>query len=194
MNILIDALPDSLVVDGKKYKIRTSFRDCLRVMLACESNELTPQEKQKVILENVYHHQPENVQEAMKQAMWFLDGGKDDTASTGGGVRLFSFEKDANFIFAAFKQTHQIDLTSIDLHWWQFMALFMDLGQDTAFCQLTSLRSRVKNGKATKEERQMANEMGDMFIVEDTNNQTIEEREREQEFLRLVEQYATRNT
>jgi hypothetical protein len=156
------------------------------VILAFEDDQLTGYEKQMIMLENLYPQPIEDVQAALEMGMKFLDGGKvgEDEDS---GPRLFSFEKDANLIFAAFRQTHGIDLQNIEyLHWWSFLALFMDLGADTAFCNLVGLRKRVKSGKATKEERETAREMGDMFDVPEIDDRTLEEKEKEAEFLRLV--------
>jgi hypothetical protein len=103
------------------------------------------------------------------------------------GLRLYSFSKDADFIFAAFRQTHGIDLQKVDLHWWEFLALFMDLGADTTFCQLVNLRKRVKTGKATKEEKQAARDMGDAFDIPEADTRTLDEKEAEAEFLKLVQ-------
>ena len=127
------------------------------------------------MLSNLYYEIPENTLQATEKASWFLNGGSKET-STNNGLRLYSFQKDANFIFAAFRQTHGIDLQTTQLHWWEFLALFMDLGQDTTFCQLTALRKRVKSGKATKEEKQAAKSMGDMFVIEEFANFTEEEK------------------
>jgi hypothetical protein len=44
----------------------------------------------------------------------------------------------------------------------------------------------VKTGKATKEERQAAREMGNLFEVPEIDNRSLEEKEQEAEFLRLV--------
>ena len=147
----------------------------MRVILAFEDAELTAYEKQKLMLDNLYPVIPGDLQGAVEKANWFLNCG-DVSRKASDGVRLYSFEKDANFIFAAFRQTHGIDLQNENLHWWKFIALFMDLGQDTTFCQLTALRKRVKSGKATKEERQAARNMGDMFTIEDDKNYTREEK------------------
>lgn len=177
MNILIDALPTTLLVDGREIPIRSDFRSCLRVLVAFEDNDLTPQEKQIVLLANIYPDVPENTMEALEKAYWFLSGGNDTVSNDEPKSRLVSYSKDANLIFAAFRQTHNIDLVTTDLHWWAFLALFMDLGQDTFFCQLTSLRSRVASGKASKEDVEMKNSLGDLFEVDDYDSRTIKEKE-----------------
>lgn len=187
MNILTDELPTSVDISGQIYKINPDFRTCLNVIMAFEDNDLTPQEKQAILLSSLYPVLPHDMMEAIKQANLFLNGGK-VSENEDEPMRLYSFSKDANFIFAAFRQTHGIDLQTDDMHWWKFLALFMDLGQDTTFCQLVSLRKRVKTGKATKEERAIAREMGEVLEVPDIDTRTLEEKEREAEFIRLVTQ------
>lgn len=191
MNILVDRLPTAVCIDGVEYKINSNFRACLQIILAFEDPELTEEEKQIVLLQNLYPVLPNNIPEAIIKGIKFLDGGKDEEVNQEDGAkpRLYSFSQDADFIFSAFKQTHNIDLSDTEyLHWWKFLALFMDLGQDTTFCNLISLRKRVKAGKATKEERQAANEMGKIFDLPENQDEglTYDEREVKDEFLEQV--------
>ena len=173
------------MIGGIETPIHSDFRSCLRVILAFEDNDLTTLEKQMVLLTNLYPEPVENIRAAIEQGMKFLNGGKDNIDEED-SLRLYSFERDAPFIFSAFRQTHGIDLETADLHWWKFLALFMDLGSDTAFCNLIGLRKRVKTGKATKEEKETAREMGNMFDVPEIDIRTLEEREQEAEFMRLI--------
>jgi len=192
MNILLDPLPDAVEIDGVAVPIRTDFRAALRIILAFEDNSLTVIEKQAVLLDNLYPEPPANVTRALEQGVKFLDGGSaasDDDDNE--PIRVYSFSQDARLIFAAFRQTHGIDLQTATLHWWAFLALFMDIGADTALSHLISLRHRVKTGKATKEERRLAQEMGESFEIADLDTLTLEEREEEAEFLRLVKGGAT---
>jgi hypothetical protein len=192
VNILTDRLPEAIRVNEKIYEINSDFRDCLRIIMAFEDNDLTGFEKQLVLLSNLYKELPpeEDAKEAAEKAVRFLNGGEEEgEGSMTSNLRLFSFTKDARFVFSAFQQTHGIDLQHTQyLHWWQFLTLFMDLGADTMFCNLVGLRKRVKTGKASKEERRVAREMGDIFDVPDIDNRTIEEKEQEREFERMVEE------
>lgn len=187
MNLLVDAPPESVTINNTEYLINSDFRACLRTILAFEDNALTPQEKQIILLTNLYPKIPPNTQYALLEAVRFLNGSGKESEDND-APRVYSFSKDAQFIFAAFRQTHGIDLSTAHLHWWAFLALFMDLGQDTTFCQLTALRKRVKTGKATKEERQVAREMGELFEIPDVDTRTLEEKEMEAEFERKVEE------
>jgi hypothetical protein len=189
VNILTDALPETIDISGEIYKINSDFRTCLKIIMAFEDETLTGYEKQIILLSNLYQTVPANTQYAISQANLFLNGGKSDSDEGGdGSPRLYSFIKDANFIFAAFRQTHGIDLQKADLHWWEFLALFMDLGGETTFSNLIGLRKRVKNGTATKEERQAAHDMGEAFEIPEPDTRTFDEKEKEREFMRLVSQ------
>jgi hypothetical protein len=187
VNVLVDALPDAVEIGGIEYPIETDFRAALRVILAFEDEDLTTAEKSLIMLANLYPEMPHDPREAMEQAIRFLNGPQADAGEQDGpGLRLYSFAKDAPLIYAAFRQTHGVDLETAELHWWKFLALFMDLGSETAFCQLVSLRKRVKTGKASKVERALAAEMGEAFKVPEPK--TVDEKMRENEFLRLVEE------
>jgi hypothetical protein len=186
MNILVDTLPTSLEVEGKEYKIDSDFRACLRTILAFEDAELAGLEKSLILYNSLFVEKPDNVSEALKQGVWFLNMGSDEVDDSN-GPRVFSWWKDASLIYAAFQQTHGIDLESVEyMHWWKFLALFMDLGSGTVFCSLVGLRKRVKTGKASKEERATARELGAMFIVPEIDDRTPDEIEAERAFMSLI--------
>lgn len=188
MNILTDAPPESVTIGTTEYPLQTDFRVCLKIIMAFEDADLTPQEKQLILLGNLYSVVPNDLEAALEHANWFLNGGKSNSTESDGASnpRVYSFAKDGNFIYAAFRQTHGIDLTTAQLHWWTFLALFMDLGQDTTFCQLTALRKRLKTGKATKEEKAAAREMGEMIDLPEIDDRSLDQKEAENDFLRKV--------
>ncbi len=190
MNILTDILPETTDISGEVYQLNTDFRAALRTMMAFEDDTLTGAEKQKILLSNIYPLLPSDVNAALEKANWFLNGGviasDEEQDPPRNDMRLYSFAKDANFIFSAFKQTHGVDLQKEDLHWWKFLALFMDLGSETTFCQLIHLRKQVKTGKASKEEKRAAQEMGEMFEISEADTRTVEEKEIERGFMKLV--------
>ena len=189
MNLLIDQLPTAVLIDGREYPINSDFRTCLRTIMAFEDDELTGLEKQMIMLENLYPEQPSDPTAACEIAVRFLNGGSEDGEGDGDApLRLYSFSKDAQFIFSAFRQTHGIDLETAELHWWKFLALFMDLGADTTFSSMIGLRKRILTGKASKEERQAYQEMRDVLELEQPDTRTMEEKEQEAEFMRLVEE------
>jgi hypothetical protein len=189
MSILVDQLPTAFEIDGTEYAIDVDFRTCINIIMAFEDPELTNIEKQLVMLENLYQDQPENTAEAIRMAVKFLNGGSEEKESESVySPRVYSFTKDAQYIFSAFLQTHGIDLQTVDMHWWKFLALFMDLGSDTTFSNIVSLRKKIKTGKATKEEKEAAREIGHILDLPEDDDRSIDEKEAELEFLRLVEE------
>ena len=186
MNILIETLPTAIAVDGQECEINSDFRDCLRIILAFENNNLAAVEKQMILLSNLYKDQPKNIQVAIEQGLKFLNGGEVKEEEEKESKRLYSFEKDASFILAAFRQTHGIDIETEKIHWWKFMALFMDLGAETTFSSLISLRKRMNDGTATKEERIAVDALGDIFEIEELDTRTLEQRETEEVFMAAV--------
>jgi hypothetical protein len=171
-----------------EYLINSDYRTALTIVLAFEDETLTGYEQQAILLSNLYDDIPVNTQAAIDQANKFLNGGKISEAEPQSTLRLYSFSKDAGYIFAAFRQTHGIDLQKVDLHWWEFLTLFMDLGADTTFVNLIGLRKRIKTGTASKEERQAARDMGDLFDIPEIDTRTLSEKEAESEFMKLVSQ------
>lgn len=184
MNLLIDSLPLCVDVDGEGVPVRTDFRTWLRVVIAMDDDGLTTHEKILILLANAYPKVPLNTEGAVLAAQWFMNGGIEYKESS--SRRVISFDKDAQLIYAAFRQTHGIDLTSEDLHWWQFLALMQGLDSESSFRQLVNLRLRVKTGKATKEEKEAYGELGDGFDVPDSVS--IEEREAQAKFIALIEE------
>ena len=189
MNILTDSLPDAVMVDGVVYPVNTSFKVCLRIMAACEDNELTNGEKATVMLRLLYGENiPANTEEALRMASKFLDGGDQERgkgkAEAANEGRLYSFVHDASYIFSAFKQSHDIDLEQEEqLHWWKFLTLFFDLNPDCFFHRLINLRRNLYRGKLTKEERELY--LSIKHIVDLPVSSSEADRE-EDEFLRLL--------
>lgn len=137
---------------------------------------------------------PENIEAARLQAAKFLNGGKDaaetpeeDEAGADVQPRAYSMDKDSRWIFAAFMQTHGINLEAEDLHFWTFLTLFAGLGEDTFFCKLVGLRIRMNNGTATDDDRKWARTLGDIYELKQPDTSTPEELDMKAEFDRLVE-------
>jgi hypothetical protein len=188
MSILTDRLPTAVEVDGKVYEFDTDFRTCLTVILAYEDPALTTYEKHLVMLDLLYKEIPRNIQEAARLGVKFLNCGDDPEEGTGTGDdvgRLYSFEKDAKYIYSAIKQSHGVDLEEIDyLHWWKFCYMFLDLKEDCFFNRLIHLRRQKILGKLTKEERELYYKIRD--IVDLPDFKTVEEQAAADEFMRLL--------
>ena len=188
INVLIDKLPTKTIIDGKEYNLKTDFRNCLKVIMAFEDEELTGSEKAVIMLQLLYEEIPENLDEAVKKAILFLDCGEQEedkkVGSQKSSNRLYSFSKDAKYIYSAIKQTHGIDLENVEyLHWWKFVYLFLDLNPDCFFCKIMDLRNKKRKGTLSKEEKKVYMQLFDIVNLDQKPQFTEEEQKEIDDFM-----------
>lgn len=187
MNVLIEKMPTIAEIDGIDYELDADFRTVLKIMLAFEDMKLTKQERILVMLRLLFKDNiPKDIKKASETASTFLNCGN---ISTGGESeqeqRVFSFEKDASYIYTAINQTYNTDLETVPfLHWWKFCYMFRDLKEDCFFTKLVDLRNRKNKGKLSKEEKEYCYKIKDIIDLPQTR--TVEEIEAENEFMRLL--------
>lgn len=180
MNVLADKFPTSIEIDGKEYELNTDFRVGLNIMLAFEDLELTGQEKNLVMLRSLYKEIPPDPLKACELAVFFLDCGEGADEGTAPAKRVYSFSRDAKYIYSAIRQTHGIDLEAVEhLHWWKFCYLLLDLDQDSFFQQIIYLRRQKQRGKLTKEERETCMRLHDILELPEQKDQEAGAAERE---------------
>lgn len=175
MNIILDGLPEAVKIDGAAIRINTDFRVCLKILRAFEDERLTDSEKLTVLVTLLYPETPKNTALAISQGLKFLNMGKEPDKVRGKLPQIFSFEKDAQYIFTAFQSSYNIDLSRIEyLHWWAFRSLFADLGE-SFFNTLIGLRSRRSKGKLTKEEKEFVREHAELIELEERHSKAAED-------------------
>lgn len=158
MNVLTDKFPTKIKVNNKILNINSDFRNCIKIIEAFEDEDLLDEEKYLILIKRLYidEVEDEDLQEAIIKGIKFLDLGEENKNNEENVKRLYSFTKDDNYIYTGIRQSHNIDLNSIEyLHWWNFVYLFLDIGQDCMFNQLVYYRKRKNEGKLTKEERKV---------------------------------------
>lgn len=184
MNVLTDVFPTTVEINNREYELNTDFRTGIDIMLAYEDSALTAADKVAVMLNLLYKEMPPDLGKAVDLAVLFLDCGEDRAAGQDAepAKRLYSFEKDAKYIYSAIRQTHGIDLETIDyLHWWKFCYLLLDLNEDCFFQQIISLRRRKQEGKLSKEERIAYYRMEDIMAL--PQEKDAEQRQAEDAFM-----------
>lgn len=177
MNILIDRLPETVKIRGVEYPIRTGFRTSVLFELLVRDKKVKDEYKIDGLLRLYYEKMPPDREEAVKQALWFYNCGKEQkkketknktSAAFRKNKALYSFEKDAHLIYAAFKDQYGIDLQDIeDLHWWKFSAMFDGLKNDHPIRQIMEIRGMSTSGMS-KKQIQHINTLKEMYSLEDT--------------------------
>ena len=171
-------LPMSLNVAGEEYPIRTDYRVILTIFAAFNDPNLDDREKITICLNCLYKVIPDDCEEAMKQAMWFIDGA--ELPGNGSSARLMDWEQDEGMIFAAVNRVAGKEIRAVEyLHWWTFLGFFYEIGEGR-FATVVGIRSKMAKGKQlTKEERDLLRDNGDTIKLKTRySDEEIEEQER----------------
>ena len=138
MSILtLGGLPEE---DRQGNPILPSFRNMIRLEELYDDPELNNQERVLCGIRLLYGDTiPGNLEVAAKELMWFYYRGElpeeKGTAKGKRNVRIYDFEQDADCIYSAFLSAYGINLVDASLHWWEFMALFTTLPENTQMAQ-----------------------------------------------------------
>lgn len=171
-------LPYSLLVNGEERPINCDFRDVILICNAFNDPELTASDKTLVMLNNLYVDnwmEFGNVEEAIKQASWFIDWGKEYKEAEN-SPKIMDWEQDYNLIISAVNnKTNVIDVRELEfMHWWSFLGYFSDRGE-CQFSSIVELREKIAKGKKLDTwEKEVLRDNRDQIILKNKNNEDFE--------------------
>ena len=172
---MIGLLPTTIEIQNVKYKIRTDYRDILRIIEALQDDELTEIDKCRVIIKVMYIDDiPMNQwQEAINKAIDFINcGGKIQKPIY--RKPLYNWEQDEQMIFSALNKVAGTELRQAEyIHYWTFVGYFNEIG-DGMFSTVLNIRMKLlKHSKLSKEEREFY--VKNKEIIELKRKYTLEE-------------------
>lgn len=182
MNILIDSLPEHVLIGDREYRINSDFRISILFEIMMMDDTLSPEDKTVKALNLYYGEIPHDIETAVNKMLWFYLCGdqkkkkpeKQFDEETGKFVEVdesevldpvYSFEHDAQYIFGAFMEQYRIDLTRVDMHWWKFRALFNSLSDETKFVKIMGYRSIEISGNMSKQQRGFYSRMKELYAL-----------------------------
>lgn len=124
---LTDGLPDSLIIHGIEYKIKTDYRTWLRLMDTSDYKSL--------FIGKVPPLSKELIQEIQR----FISRGEDSKGEEDSSP-IIDFKLDADYIYSSFLQAYGINLLKADMHWFEFIALFKSLPEETIMRKIIEYR------------------------------------------------------
>lgn len=140
-NLLIDELPQ----DAGGLQINTSFRVGILLEQLLQDESVSDEQTVDLALGLLFPHGYSNREQAWHVLLWFFRCGKPVSHSggtqTAHSSKAYDFDEDASLIVAAFQQAYGIDLTTEDLHWWRFRALFDGLPGNCRICKIMGYRT-----------------------------------------------------
>jgi hypothetical protein len=173
-------LPKSLTVDGFEKEIYTDFRSILLICSAYNDPELSKEEANYVLVNNLFVDDIEDIQnrnEALKQAIWFVDGGKDYSGQPENSPKLFDWEQDFDFIISAVDKNVKTVETVLELpymHWWTFLQKLSER-KETRLDTLIGIREKLAKGQPLENwEKAILRENKEIVILRDKSNEEFE--------------------
>lgn len=182
---MIGVLPESLNVNGTEYEINTDFRIALLILQAANDNSLNDREKAAVILYNLFCDEvkEEDIEEALKEAAWFLDGGDNYDDTPASPTPIISWEQDQRYYFSAVNKVAGHDIRKDEhLHWWSFLSLMAEIGEGMFAQMLNVRRKRSEGKKLTKDENEFFKKYKSIVIIKpNASKEYLEEMKEEKE-------------
>lgn len=134
---LFERLPDSVTVDGKRYKCDFDFRNVLKMLDIMQRDDIDPDARDYLCVKCVCRP-PRKASKVYKALCDTLFEKAPDT----GEKRLTSYEQDAGLIRAAFRQVYRIDLFRDKIHWLEFTELLHNLPDGNRYEEIIGIRAR----------------------------------------------------
>jgi len=164
MNLLLDRLPVTVMIDGITYDIRSDFRTSIQFELIMQRRDLSDEERITKCLSLYYPEFPSDIMGALNHAIWFYKSGKSEKQVKAGTAKnskqIYSYEYDDDYIYSAFLDQYGIDLGEVKyLHWWRFKAMFKALKADNEIVKIMSYRSTKIDSKMSKEQKAFYKDM-----------------------------------
>lgn len=193
MNILIDRIPTSVKINNRRYRIRTDFRHSIQFDQLMQDDEVSDDDKLPLALNLYYPVIPRDIKKAVKKMLWFYKCGKEKeeikkSINGKSDKQIFSFEYDAEYIYAAFLDQYGIDLQDVeDLHWWKFKAMFKGLKEDNLISKIIGYRAIDLSKIEDEKEREHYRKLQEFYKLPAKINK--DEKEKINEIEKMLMQY-----
>lgn len=166
---MLGTLPKTLNVNGVSYKIRSDYRDILRVFSAFNDAELNDNEKAYVLMKQLYVDMEKiprsDFRAAYEAAFAFIECHvREDRPSP----KVINWEKDEQLIFPAINKVAGCEVRALEyLHWWTFLGYFQGIDrEDTWGFILTIRQKKAKHKQLEKYEREFYNANRNLCDIE----------------------------
>ena len=184
MNLLLDRPPRTVKIGGAEYEIHSDFRVSVLFELLMQDEEIPPEAKVERTLSLYFPKPPvrEDIREVLQAVNWFYLCGRSDKearlksavqeddergeSEADNGQRVYSFDYDDEYIYAAFRQQYGINLSSVQyLHWWEFRAMFKALDEKCQFVKIMGYRAAKPGKGMSKEEKAFLRKMQRLYAL-----------------------------
>ena len=150
--MLTDSVPESLTIAGTEYEINTDYSVWLKFEMLLsdevEDSKATLLDIKKLIFKSKIP--PDRAdEETTEQILWFYRCGKPEQKGGSSSKKIFDYDYDDGYIYAAYMEQYHIDISGTYMHWWKFHALMLSLSENTEFVKIMGYRAIEINSKMT---------------------------------------------
>lgn len=185
-NVLLDELP----TEWNGYKINTDFRIGIMISQCICDNTLSEREKYYTVSNLLFQDEMPSDEECSEAIVWFMNDYNRDHVEKKDGSKapVMDFDQDQWRIYSAFLNQYNIDLNTVEMHWFVFMGLLGNLA-DCQFTQVIEIRGKKITSKMQKEEKEYYKKLKKVYQikeVEDEHPHSLEEERAINEFMKFV--------
>lgn len=186
--------PEYAEVNGKTYKINTSFKIAIKCNEIAEDENIDDYERALAIIYLLFGkeglYDKENKNELFKKALKFLSRGKEPVKSKKQEKPDMDFIEDYSYIKTSFRSDYGINLDKEDMHWWEFYDLInglsnSDFGNCCIFNRVRNIRNIDLKEIKDKKERDKIIEAKKFFELK-KNKKTKKLTKEQEESLRNI--------
>ena len=174
---MIGQLPRKLKVNNKEYKIRSDYRNVLRIIQAYNDKDLSDREKVFICLNRIYEDldsmpkDKDTYTQAFNAASEFIECRLSNDKPS---PKVVNWEKDEQMIFPAINKVAGTEIRALEyMHWWTFLGYFQSIDREDLWGTVLMIRQKKAKGKKLeKYEKEFYAANRDLCSIE-----TAEERE-----------------
>lgn len=186
---MIYELPKTAEIDGEAYAIRYDFRVILEIITMLQDTDLSGEEKTECLL-TMFYLEPESIRDyegAIEACFSFIDGNSARVKKK--RPKLTDWDQDFEYIIAPVNRVLGYESRAVPydseentggVHWWTFLAAYMEIGSDCLYSQIVSIRDKQqRRKKLEKYEKEWLKRNGDIVNLKknytDSENALFEE-------------------
>lgn len=154
IDLRVKGLPNVIKIGGKPYSIHTDFRYWLEFYDLITHNDLEELTNKDFLF--LFKNDVPIFQDFFEELInFFVNPNATPNGNGGSSEQMFDYILDGEYIYASFMQVYGIDLTSVNMHWHKFKALFISLPD---YCKMRNIMAYRGYEKETKKYEQLAKE------------------------------------
>lgn len=180
MNPLYEPFPDYVVVNDKRVRIVTDFREYIKLIDLLKDDEVNTIEKAELIMSWFLDEPAGEFSECLQALSDFVTNYRgretrsnreeenNQESEEQHNTPVISYNQDVPYIIAGFLECYGIDLTEVPyMHWWKFQMLIDGMNEDCELKKRMGYRSIDLSKIKDKEERERIRKIQKQIAIVD---------------------------